>query len=121
MSIRRENLLSRMADHLGFHDIEFESEDFNRRFRVGSADREFAFKLVDDRMMAWLLSTDGSCSFEVNGPNLLVWCGRQKPAELIPLFGTAKAFVDHVPRLVWNEYATRQQASTLPEGGGNAP
>lgn len=120
-SIQRETLLSRIGDHLGFHDIEFESEDFNRRFRVGSEDREFAFKLIDDRMMAWLLSKEGSFSFEVNGPNLLVWSGRLRPTGLIPLFGTAKAFVDHVPRLVWNEYGRGQPTGSAPEGGANQP
>jgi len=47
--------------------------------------------------------------------------GRLRPTGLIPLFGMAKAFVDHVPKLVWTEYATEQRAATLPEGGGNAP
>ena len=120
VSIHRESLLTKMADHLGFHDIDFESEDFNRRYQVKAADREFAFKLVDDRMMRWLLSTDGSSSFEVNGSDLLVWCRRLKPTELVPLFGTAKAFVDHVPNLVWNDYGTGERAaSASPDGGGN--
>src|SRR5205823_7867799 len=60
VTIRKESLLTKMADHFGFHDIEFESEDFNRRFRVGSDDHEFAYQLIDDRMMAWLLSTGGA-------------------------------------------------------------
>ena len=29
-----------------------------------------------------------------------------KPLELVPLFGTAKGFHDHIPRLVWTEYGT---------------
>jgi hypothetical protein len=114
ISIQRERVLSRLADHLGFHDIEFESEDFNRRFQVTSRDREFAFQLVDDRMMRWLLSTDGSVGFETYGPNLLAWTKRLNPSELPVLFGSAKAFVEHVPRLVWTEYGTKGRASSLP-------
>ncbi len=30
LTIERENLFTRMADHLGFSDIDFESEEFNR-------------------------------------------------------------------------------------------
>ena len=121
--IEKESALSRIADHLGFHDVEFESEDFNRRFRVKAADREFAFKVIDDRMMTWLLSTDGAFGFEGNGGNLLVWTKRLDPSALPRLFGTAKAFVDHVPRLVWNEYGTRQQAPNVAgaDQGGSEP
>jgi len=28
-------------------------------------------------------------------------------AGLVPLFGTAKAFNDHIPNLVWTEYGTK--------------
>jgi hypothetical protein len=100
VSIQKESVLSRLADHLGFHDIEFESEEFNREFQVKAANREFAFKLVDARMMGWLMSTGGRFGFAVSGPELLVWSARLGPAELEALFGAALGFHDHVPRLV---------------------
>lgn len=112
--LERESFLTRLADALSFHDLEFESEDFNRLFQVRAADREFAFKLVDARMIRWLLSTGGEFGFEVSGPNLLVWCDRCRPTALIPLFGSALLFRDHIPRLVWNEHGTGSPAS--PEG-----
>ncbi|HEY3210863.1 MAG TPA: hypothetical protein VGL18_13945, partial [Actinomycetota bacterium] len=114
VSIEKEKLLTRLADALSFHDIDFESEDFNRLFQIRAADREFAYKLIDARMIRWLLSTHGSFGFEVNGPNLLVWCGRLRPTGLVPLLGSAALFRDHIPRLVWNEYGTGSPAS--PEG-----
>jgi Protein of unknown function (DUF3137) len=115
VSIEKEGVFQRIAGHLGFHDIEFESEDFNRRFRVKSDDREFAFQIVDDRMMSWLMSTDDSFGFEVNGSSLLTWCRRLDPPVLPALFGSAQTFVEHVPRLVWNEYGTKGQAASLPQ------
>ena len=114
VSIEKEKLLTRLADALSFHDIDFELEEFNRRFQIRAADREFAYKLIDARMMRWLLSTQGSFGFEVNGPSLLVWCGRLRPTGLVPLFGSAALFRDHIPRLVWSEYGTGSPAS--PEG-----
>jgi hypothetical protein len=104
VSIRRESVLSRLADHLGFHDIDFESEAFNREFQVKGADRAFAFKLLDARMLAWLLSTGGGFGFEVGGAELLVWSNRLSPADLPSLFGAALGFHGHVPRLVWDQY-----------------
>ncbi len=114
VSIEKENLLTRLADALSFHDLDFESEGFNRQFQIRATDREFAYKLIDARMMRWLLSTRGSFGFEVNGPTLLVWCGRLRPTGLVPLFGSAALFRDHIPRLVWNEYGMGSPAS--PEG-----
>jgi len=104
VSVAKENLFTRMADHMGFPDIDFESEDFNREFNVKSEDREFAFKLVDARMMQFLMDSGGKFGFEVRGPTVLTYCHKMKPLELVPLFGTAKGFHDHIPRLVWNEY-----------------
>lgn len=100
----RESLFTRLSDHLGFRDIEFESEQFNRRFQVKSVDRQFAYRLIDARMMRWLLGGEERFGFEVLGDKLLAHCGRRKPTELIPLLGTAMAFRDHIPRLVWAEY-----------------
>jgi hypothetical protein len=116
ISIQKESLFTKLADHLGFHDIDFESEDFNRKFQVKAKDKEFAFKLIDARMIEWLLGTGGAFGFEANGPWLLVYCKRRKPMELVPLFGTAKQFSDHVPSLVLNEFGrnkgTSQEGST---------
>jgi hypothetical protein len=112
IAIQREGLLSRLADHLGFQDIQFESEDFNRRFQIKAADREFAYKLVDARMMRWLLEGNEEERFELVGNQLLVAGDRRGPGELSWLFDRALAFREHVPRLVWNEYGTGHGAGT---------
>jgi len=111
LTVGPETLFTRMADHLGFHDIEFEDETFNREFRVKCQDRKFATDLVDARMMQWLAGT-GGWSFELSGPYLLCYRGRLKPTELIPLLGTLKAFCDHIPRVVYDLYGTERR----PEG-----
>jgi hypothetical protein len=104
ISIQRETLFSRVAERMGFPDIPFESDAFNRAFRVRAKDRRFAYQLVDARMMQWLQTTGGEFGFEVVGPNLLAYCRRRRPTELIPLLGTAKLFNDHIPNLVRTEY-----------------
>jgi hypothetical protein len=106
LSLDREGLLTRLADHLGLHDIEFESDDFNRRFNVRCADRKFANDLVDSRMMRWLLGVDGAFRFEVSGTWVLCYSSRLRPMDLVPLIGSAKEFLDHVPRVVFELYGT---------------
>jgi hypothetical protein len=105
--IEKENPLTRLADKLGFKDIDFESEEFNRRFQVKSPDREFAFKLLDARMLQWLLHTAGGHNYEVAGPWLLTYSRRVgAPDGLTPLLYAAKGFVEQIPRLVWADYGT---------------
>lgn len=113
LSIGRENFFTRFADNLGFKDIEFELEEFNREFQVKSADRKFANDLVDQRMMRWLLQTGDQWSFETVGPYVMCFTKRVAPTELTPLLGTLKAFRDQIPRVVYSLYGT--QAAPMPQ------
>jgi hypothetical protein len=113
LSITRENIFTRLADHLGFQDINFESEDFNRKFQIKSKDRKFATDLIDARMMQWLLGEDKGWSFELSGPHLLCYHKKLRPVELTPLFGQMKEFRDHIPRVVYGLYG--EQAAGPPQ------
>jgi hypothetical protein len=117
VSMEKESLFRKVAGHLGFRDIEFESEAFNRVYRVHALDREFAYKLLDARMIRWVESLGGEFGFEVSGPNLLVWSAKRGPSSLIPLFGSARMFCDHIPRLVWNEYGNGLARPDAPVAG----
>src|SRR4029079_3268736 len=55
LTVQHENLLTRRGVALGFDDIDVESEQFDRAFRVKSDDRKCAYDLIDARMMAFLL------------------------------------------------------------------
>jgi hypothetical protein len=104
LSIDEENLLTRLADMVALDDIGFESEEFNRAFNVQGRDRAFATAFVDARMMSWLLSHGRGYAFEVVGDQVLVACDRVPPLQLLQLLGTAKAFVEQVPTVVFSLY-----------------
>jgi hypothetical protein len=104
LSIGHENVFTRLAGALSFHDIEFEDERFNHAFNVRGTDRKFANDLVDARMMAWLLAHASDYGFEVVGNRVLVSGPKCSPAEVIEVIGTAKGFVDHVPGVVFSLY-----------------
>jgi hypothetical protein len=104
LTLAKENLFTRLGDHLGFRDIEMESEEFNRAFTVKSPDRKFAVDFCDARMMEWLLAHGQGYGFEVVGDRLLASCRRLKPTELIPLLGSMRGFRDHIPRVVFSLY-----------------
>jgi hypothetical protein len=104
LMLSRENVFSRLGDHLGFRDIELESEEFNRAFTVRSQDRKFALDVCDVRMMEWLLAHGEGFGFEIVGDRMLVSCRRRAPTELTPLLGTMKGFRDRIPRVVFSLY-----------------
>jgi hypothetical protein len=111
LSVTRENIFTRFADHVGLRDIEFESERFNREFNVKSRDRKFANDVIDARMMQWLLESGERYAFEMNGTFVLVYSKRVKPLDLTPLLGTLKAYVDHVPRVAYSLYGDPAKAA----------
>jgi hypothetical protein len=104
LTITHETLFTRLADALTFHDIEFESEEFNKAYNVKSADKKFANDLIDGRMMNWLLAHGDGYSFEVVGDEVLCYCQKIQPVAFLPLLGTAKAFLDTVPKVVTSLY-----------------
>lgn len=103
--ISKERLLDKVAQSLGLPDIELESEEFNRLFRVQCDDRRFATALVDPQMMEFLLTTEGRLAFETKGRWLLVIAPRlDTPIEMVGLLGVADEFLRRIPNVVWQMY-----------------
>lgn len=55
--LRREWLGDKLLGALGFDDIDFESEEFSRKFLVKSNDKQFAYAVIHPRMIEFLLQT----------------------------------------------------------------
>ncbi len=104
LTIDRENLFTRLADHMGMHDIEFELEAFNNAFNVKAKDRKFANDMLDARMMQWLIGVDGAFQFELSAKWVMVYSRKRDPSELVPLLGTAQQFRENVPHVVYDLY-----------------
>jgi hypothetical protein len=51
-----EGFLSKIAQAIGYDDIDFESHEFSRRFCVRSKDKKFAYDVCNARMIEYLLS-----------------------------------------------------------------
>jgi hypothetical protein len=108
LTVGHENVITRLGGALGFDDIEFESEEFNRAFRVKSDHRKFAYDFIDARMMEFLLDESGNCTFEVSGGDMLCATRRLDPPELPGLLRVLQSFHEHVPKVVWSLYPARR-------------
>jgi hypothetical protein len=56
LRIRREHVFDKVGEFFGHDDIDFESSEFSRRFHVSAADRRWAYDVIHQETMAYLLA-----------------------------------------------------------------
>lgn len=114
--IRPESWFEKLAALVGFDDIDFESEEFSRKYYVKSGQREFAYAVIHPQMMEYLLGHVGN--LQLTGGRLLVsaaWkdhtaAGCRETLEFL------RGFIERIPAFVWHDYAKGdpQVLPTLP-------
>jgi hypothetical protein len=98
-----EGFLGRVGTMLGVQDIELESEDFNRRFRVRCSDAKLAYDLLPPRTMEALLARP-ALHVRLQGADALCWeSGKHGPAEILARLDTLATLIDGVPDYVWSD------------------
>ena len=102
--IRREGFFDKITEFFGADDIDFESAEFSRKFFVKSPDKKWAYDVIHQRMMEYLL---GAPKFAIQfaGDSIIAW--RQttfKPDEFQSAFDLIEGILDRLP-----EYLVRQQ------------
>ena len=102
LQVGREGVLGRLARAVGLHDIEFESEEFNKRFKVRSDDRKLASDVLHPRMMQWLLDNDAAGFVLVDGQAFIAQRGRLELAAIDQWLGYLEQVIGQIPEFVWN-------------------
>jgi len=82
LTIAREGFFSKLAQAVGFDDIDFESHEFSKRFVVRSKDKKFAYDFCNARMIEYLLDHD-DLSIEVDQNQLAIGFDRCLKVEEI--------------------------------------
>ncbi len=106
LQLTPEGFVTAVARALGGQDIRFESEEFNRAWRVQGGDLRFAHGVVHPQMIDRLMRFPlvGS-SLRVEGPSVLSWepgsTDLQRIAERV---GALCDLADAVPRHVWQDH-----------------
>jgi hypothetical protein len=117
LQVTPESLLSRVGHAFGMDDIDLESEDFNRAFRVSCPDPKFASDALPPRTMELLLSRPHvSWRFEVT--DLVCWWeGEQTPADVAAALPTMCGVIAGIPSFVWHDHG--YDAGSKPVGGSS--
>lgn len=71
LNIEREGFFSKIGQALGFDDIDFESLEFSKRYKVKSRDKKFAYDFCNAQMIDYLLR-QGDLIIEVDGNILAI-------------------------------------------------
>ena len=94
-----------VANAFGFRDIQFESDRFNRAFRVKADDERFGHAVVTPRMMELLLAR-GEIGWRIDGNSLVGWDkGAHNPTEIMNRLALLQQILEQVPPYVWRDYA----------------
>ncbi|WP_112248566.1 hypothetical protein [Kribbella monticola] len=85
-------------------DIRFESEIFNRTFRITSPDEKYARAVIHPRLMELLLDR-GEFGWRIMDEHLLGWyAGTHTPTELERRLTLLTQIANHIPPFIWRDY-----------------
>lgn len=105
LELTPDGIAAKLVKAFGGQDIRFESEAFNRAWRVSSEDPRFAHDIVTPRTMERLLRPDvaGTC-IRFAGDAVLTWSsGRPTLEDIVPRATILDGLVDAVPAYVWED------------------
>ena len=96
---------AKLAKLTGGQDLSFESDDFNRAWRVECGMEKFAHDVITPRLMERLLRSDAAgLSIRIDGTDVLCWStGEQTLEALAPRLEILAAVRDAVPGFVWRD------------------
>lgn len=80
--IAPEGIFSKIAQSLGYADIDFESHEFSRRFCVRSPDKKFAYDVCHARLIEYLLKRPDTVLEIENDALAASRSGRMRPEKI---------------------------------------
>jgi hypothetical protein len=106
LTLTQEGVGARLAKLVGGQDLQFESEDFNRAWRVECATPKYAYDVITPRVMERMLRPDAvGLGIRIEGTDVVCWApGEQSLEALAPRLDLLATIRDAVPAFVWREH-----------------
>lgn len=102
LNIEREGFFSKIGQALGFDDIDFESMEFSKRYKVKSQDKKFAYDFCNAQMIDYLLR-QRDLIIEVDGNTLaLTFKGKLAIEQIRPNFERLQQIRSLMPNYLFN-------------------
>lgn len=115
LKMRPESVLDRIVSWVGYDDIDFESDEFSRRYHVKCGERRFAYDIFHTRLIEYLLACGTAPSLEMEGPLLLTYDqGSGSVENLRRLLAIGQQIIDSIPDYVLKARGAGQGTGGLP-------
>lgn len=115
LDVRPEGFFDKIGAAFGFEDINFESAEFSRTFKVTSPDRRWAYDVLHARAMEFLLARP-PFSLQLNAGGAIYWTGGTwTPEQFEAAADTVTGLFDLLP-----DYVRQQQGETFARNGDSA-
>ncbi len=100
LRMRSESLFDRVASWVGYDDIDFESDEFSRRYHVACDDRRFAYDILHARLIDHLLGCGSVPNLEMQGPLMVLFESQGDAANVRRLLAIGREIVASIPDYV---------------------
>ena len=100
LRMRSESLFDRVASWVGYDDIDFESDEFSRRYHVACDDRRFAYDILHARLIDHLLGCGSVPNLEMQGPLMVLFESQGDAANVRRLLAIGREIVASIPEYV---------------------
>ena len=101
--IRKEGFFDKIGEFLGFDDIDFESTEFSREFYVKSPDRRWAFDVIHQATMEFLLASP-RFALEFQGSDVIAYRERTfKPEDFDAAMEVIEGVLQRLPESLLRE------------------
>lgn len=104
LQVSRENVGWKLLGSVGFKDLQLESEEFNKRFRIKTDNNKFAYDVLHPRTMQWMMDDHRFTAqpFRFERANILTWHQSTMQVDMIDDYLNFLCdIVDSVPSFVW--------------------
>ena len=111
--IRRENRRDKMKELVGVEDINFESAEFSQKFFVAADDKKWAYAVLNQAAMEFLLAHDQGAAIEFSGHKALAcFSTPMSVREFDVTVELLTGLLDRIP-----DYVVQQQADLINRTG----
>jgi len=110
LRMRTETVFDRLASWVGWDDIDFESDEFSRRYHVASEDRRFAYDIFHARLIEYLLACGQAPDLEMKGPLMILFDSQRGVENVRRLIAIGREIVASIPEYVLHARGIGQPA-----------
>lgn len=110
LQIRPEDIFDKVAAFVGYDDINFESNEFSRRYHVSCDVRKFAYDVIHPQMIEFLLARPAHHWQLADNVILIHKSSRYSAADLEQVLTMVEGFIERIPGYVREDAQLRAPA-----------